>query len=65
MVENPAAILMPSGGGPVWKVACGLHHVLILTREGNLYSLGNGENYGEVGTGRREYLEVPELLEVE
>ena len=64
MVETPAAILMPKGAGPVWKVACGLHHVLILTKKGNIFALGNGENYGEVGTGRSVYLETPHILEV-
>ena len=64
VVERPSALAMPSGTAPVTKVACGMHHVIVLTSAGQLLSMGNGEAHGELGTGRREWLEAPAMLEV-
>lgn len=45
----PQRVNIPSGS-PITHIACGLHHTVVLTQCGEVYTFGSNQ-YGQLGTG--------------
>lgn len=49
----PQRVVLPTStakSGPVTQIACGLHHTVVLTQSGEVFTFGSNQ-YGQLGTG--------------
>jgi alpha-tubulin suppressor-like RCC1 family protein len=60
---EPAPISMPPGAGPVTQIAAGGWHALLLTRNGQLYGVGD-DRAGQIGPAADVESENPEAMPV-
>lgn len=58
----PSRINIPSDS-PVIQIACGLHHTLVLTTAGEVFTFGSNQ-FGQLGTGDLQSVASPVLLKI-
>lgn len=56
----PAKLGLPTAASPVVQISCGLHHAVLLTLTGEVFTFGSNQ-YGQLGTGDLQpvYCPVP------
>jgi RCR-type E3 ubiquitin transferase len=58
----PSKIVIPSSS-PVIQIACGLHHTVVLTAAGEVFTFGSNQ-YGQLGTGDLQPVSSPVQVKI-
>lgn len=59
----PQHLVLPSNS-PVVQIACGLHHTVVLTLTGEVFTFGSNQ-YGQLGTGDLQAVSGPVQVKVQ
>ncbi|CRK91253.1 CLUMA_CG004933, isoform A [Clunio marinus] len=58
----PSKVSIPSSS-PVVQISCGLHHTILMTLAGEVFTFGSNQ-YGQLGTGDLQPVQVPVLVKI-